>query len=95
MMKDVKQKINEACHAQAHLYVFAAVVGALENGTIHGGGTAEKTAEKIIQLCKAEMQRQVKTLDKAIEAAHGITKAGATKPSIQHLPSDDTEGGAL
>lgn len=71
-MKNLKTHINEACKARAHLHVFDSVVGALESGSISGCGSAEKTAQKIIKLCKVEMQKQLVLMDKAIEAAHGI-----------------------
>ena len=71
-MKALKQHIDAACEAQAHLYVFAGLVGTLEAGTIRGGGSANKTAKKIINLCKAEMTRQYRIKEYAIEAAHGI-----------------------
>lgn len=72
-MKTLKQHIKAASQAHAHLNVFASVVGALENGTISGGGSADKTAMKIVKLCKEEMQKQLKLMDAAVEAAHGIT----------------------
>lgn len=69
-MSNLRKHINEACRAQAHLYVFASVIGVLEGGAISGCGSADKTAQKIIKLCNLEMQKQLRLTDAAIEAAH-------------------------
>ncbi len=81
-VNNLEQYIEAACAARANLHVFDAVASALENGAIAGSGTAQATAIKIGKLCRAEMQKQLRVIDAAIEAAHGITAAptqGETK----------------
>lgn len=65
-----KDPIIEAAHAHSTLNVFGAVVALLEGGLIYdGSGTGARTAAKIIAICNAEGQRQLKRYDKAVEAA--------------------------
>jgi hypothetical protein len=61
-----KPTVRDAAKELAHLYVFAAVVGALENGTI--SGTASKDADKIINLCKAAQQKCLARYDAIVKA---------------------------
>jgi hypothetical protein len=51
----MSKQIDEAAKELAYLYVFSAVVGALENGTI--SGSASKDAERIIKIAKTSQQR--------------------------------------
>lgn len=56
-----------AAHAHSNLNIFAAIVSILEGGHIYGpgAGSACRTADKIITLCKAEQARQLAAYDKA------------------------------
>lgn len=70
----MKKNINAATHAHTNLNTFHSIVVILEGGTLYGdeSKSGNKTANKIIELCKAEQQRQLKIYDEAIKAANGI-----------------------
>lgn len=57
---------KEAAKAKSELYVFAAVVGALENGTIRH--PAEKGALRIIKIAKEEQQKALARMDRHLHA---------------------------
>ena len=59
-------RAREAAKAESQLNVFASIQAILEGGTIDGSGTASATKAKIITLCLAEQQRQLKLYDKAL-----------------------------
>ena len=63
----VDQSITEAMYAHSHLNLYGAIQGMLESGCLYGSdnGSAKQTAQKIIDLCKAEQQRQLTKMDKA------------------------------
>jgi hypothetical protein len=54
-----------ACH-HAALNAYGAVVALLEGGTIPAGTGSYDAQQKIIRLCKAEMQRQLTKYDAAL-----------------------------
>jgi hypothetical protein len=59
------KNIDTAMRAHTNLNVFASVERLLE--TLYGGSaTADKSAERIISICKQEQQRQLKRMDVAI-----------------------------
>lgn len=60
-------RLRIAMESHTNLNTFEAVVAILEGGGIYRGanGSADKTASKIIALCKAEEQRQLTHMDKA------------------------------
>jgi hypothetical protein len=60
-----KPTVKDAAQEMAHLYVFAAVVGALENGTI--SGTASKDAVRIIKLAKDAQRKCLGRYDAIME----------------------------
>lgn len=63
----IPDKLTKAAmDAHCNLNIFAAIVAILEGGTIYGGENA--AAKKIIAICQAEQQRQLKLQDKAIAA---------------------------
>lgn len=70
-MRDLQEwHIRNAAKAHTTLTVFGAVQALLEGGTIHGGNEGGgRTALRIIKLCQAEMQRQLKRYDKHLAAA--------------------------
>jgi hypothetical protein len=55
--------IKEAMNAHTNLTVFSAVQALLENGLIYGPEPA--AVRKIIAICKAEQQRQLRIMDAA------------------------------
>lgn len=52
-----RQHVLEAAQAHTNLTTFEAVVSVLEGGCVYGDNAA---ARKIIKICKAEQQRQLK-----------------------------------
>ena len=71
-----KDTVRNAAQAMAKVYVFYAVIGALENGTISGGDSASKSAQKIIAICKAESGRQLTIYDREVAAIRRALKDG-------------------
>lgn len=69
-MRDRQEEhIKNAAKAHTTLTVFGAVQALLEGGTIHGGKEGgERTALRIIKMCEAEMQRQLKRYDRHLAA---------------------------
>ncbi|MCB8880071.1 hypothetical protein ACELLULO517_07480 [Acidisoma cellulosilytica] len=68
--------INEAARAHSNLNTFASIVTILEGGHIYGlekSQTAQKTAQKIIDICKREQQFQLRAYDAAVHAANKET----------------------
>ena len=63
-----KENINEAAQALAELNVLYAVIGSLENGTIGGGReSADKSALRVIAICKKEAGRQLERHERAVQ----------------------------
>jgi len=58
----LRDHVKEVAKARSDLFVFAAVVGALENGTMRP--PAEAGATRIIRIAKAEQAKALKRLDK-------------------------------
>ena len=56
---------QKAAAAHTNLTMFGAVISLLESGCLYGN-TPFKTAEKIIKLCKAEQQRQLRLYEEAL-----------------------------
>lgn len=65
-----RDPIKEAMNAQTNLNIFAAVEVLLEGGTIYGRTPA--AAGKIIAICRAEQQRQLRIMDKAVADANRV-----------------------
>lgn len=63
---------DAACH-HSTLNTFGAVVAILEGGLLYDSN-ADVTAERIIKLCRAEMQRQLRLYDAAISKAAAAHK---------------------
>lgn len=59
--------VDAAMRAKSHLNIFAAIAAILECGTIYGDNSAKS---KIIKICHAEQQRQLKLMDKAVDAVN-------------------------
>lgn len=55
--------VDAAMCAKSDLNIFAAIDVMLEGGTVCGHNA---TASKIIKLCRAECQRQLRLMDKAV-----------------------------
>lgn len=60
-----KPTVDDAAHEMAALYVFAAVVGALENGTI--SGSSQKDADRIIKIAKIAQGKCLARYDAIVE----------------------------
>lgn len=58
-----KKSVDAAMRAKSDLNIFAAIVAILEGGTVSGGNVA---ASRIIKMCEAEQQRQLRIMDKAV-----------------------------
>jgi hypothetical protein len=54
-------------NAKSDLNIFAGVQALLEGGTVSGSNAA---AAKIIAICRAEAQRQLRLMDKAVAKAN-------------------------
>lgn len=69
----MKTAAKAAAEAHTNLNIFAAVMSLMEGGHVYGpdAGSAATTARKIIQLCKAEQQKQLVIYDKNIAALKG------------------------
>ena len=61
------QTTEEAAHAHTDLNLFGAIITHLEGGHLYTS-SSEKTAQKIIDLCKVEMRSQLRNYDKARNA---------------------------
>jgi len=62
--------INAAAKAHTNLNSFAAVQAILECGVIYASSTnANITAQKIIKICKAQMQKELSAYDDAVAKA--------------------------
>jgi hypothetical protein len=61
----VKEPIRIACEAHSDLNIFAAVIAILEGGTIYTS-SGYSAASKIVKLCKAETQKQLRQYDLAV-----------------------------
>ena len=59
----MSREIDSASKHLAHLYVFSAVIGALENGTVSGPATTD--SNRIIKTAKAAMQKCLKRYESA------------------------------
>jgi len=57
--------VDAAMRAKSHLIIFGAIVAVLEGGTISGDNAAKN---KIIKICHAEQQRQLKRMNRAVAA---------------------------
>ncbi|VVD74224.1 hypothetical protein PHO31112_00746 [Pandoraea horticolens] len=62
-----RDDIMNIVHAHSDLNIFGAIVGVLENGTIHRNDSYS-AAQRIIAICNKEMQRLVKIYDVTIAA---------------------------
>ncbi len=60
---------KEAANAMAQLYVFAAIEGILEGGTVIGGTNSQKAADTILKITKKERVRLLNLYDKRIAGA--------------------------
>lgn len=69
-----KQAAQKAAEAYANLNVFAAVEGMMGGGLLSPSYNA--AADRIIKICQAEMQRQVRAYDAALAA---IQKEGGER----------------
>lgn len=69
------EHVGAAMRAQSELNIFAAIVAILEGGTISGSNTA---SARIIKICQAEQQRQLKLMDKAVAAANTLNAQDAS-----------------
>jgi hypothetical protein len=65
--EEERQRCVNAAHAHTNLNVFASIISLLEGGHVYGpgAGSAQRTADKIIALCKAETARQLAIYDEA------------------------------
>jgi len=59
--------VREITEHHANLNLWAAVVTLLESGGLYGGDeTQNRLRNKVIDLCKAEQQRQLRLMDRAV-----------------------------
>lgn len=56
--------IKEAAEAHTNLNVFASIVSILEGGHLYGA-TSDRTAQRIIEICKAEQAKCLARFDRA------------------------------
>lgn len=63
-MGSTNKNVQDAIEAHTCLNVFAVIVATLESGTPAGKTAA---ARKIIEICKAEQQRQLRRMDAALK----------------------------
>lgn len=63
--KTKAQYARLAMEAHSNLNIYHAIVAILEGGCLYGA--REKTAQKIIALCKAEGFKELKIMDAALE----------------------------
>lgn len=64
--KAAYERVSEAAKAHTRLNTFGQVVAMLEGGCLPSGcASADKAAQKIITLCKAEMMWQLDVYDRA------------------------------
>lgn len=68
MMSRKSDYIKQAAEAHTNLNVFASVVSLLEGGHLYGA-TSDRTAQRIIEICKAEQDRCLARYDSAVAAA--------------------------
>lgn len=66
-MTDRKSKIKEAADAMADLYTFNTIISILEGGNLHAA--SHDAAQKIIRICKNQMQKRLAEFDAASAAA--------------------------
>lgn len=59
--------VKEAAQAHTNLNVFASVVSLLEGGHLYGAHH-DRTAQRIIEICKAEQAKCLARYDRAIAA---------------------------
>ena len=78
MSKKNLPSVEMAARAHTELSRFAAVTVVLEGGDIVSR-TGQKTAEKIIALCEAEQQTQLRIYDAACEAINAAMGKEALK----------------
>ena len=72
-MKELDRLAKEYSNAHVRLNMFYAVIELLEGGTLPGGsGSAGHSAERIITICKAEAQKQLRIHDAALEKMRGL-----------------------
>jgi hypothetical protein len=67
-MPPVEDRIVAAAEAHTDLNTFVAIVSILEGGTVYTA-SGKCTAAKIISLCQAESQKQIKVYDRALDRA--------------------------
>lgn len=65
-MSSTNANVQAAMDAKTNLHVFGAVVSILEGGSL-AGGSSDASAKKIIAMCQAEQQRQLRAMDKALK----------------------------
>jgi hypothetical protein len=68
----VKELIERAARAHSNLNIFAAVAALLEGGVIYPlypSGSASSAAQRIVRICNAEGQKQLRIYDAAIAQA--------------------------
>jgi hypothetical protein len=71
----MKTKINEAANALCRLQTFSIVVNVLEGGTLPGGGDrSHAAANKIINICKAQIQKELRKYDASVASALAAKK---------------------
>lgn len=68
-----RNHIETALRAHTNLSIFAQVESILE-GLYGGSPTANKSAQRIIDICKQEQTRQLRRMDAAIESIEGKFK---------------------
>ena len=63
METDTRAFIEEAAQALSDLNTFAIVISTMENGHLHS--PSYRAAERIITICKAEMDKRLRDYDRA------------------------------
>lgn len=63
------KNIDLAMRSHTNLNVFSSVTALLENSLYGGSPTADKSAQRIIAICKQEQQRQLKRMNARFIAA--------------------------
>jgi len=71
------KRIEEAMCAKTNLHVFGTLIAILEGGTL--SKYSGNAPQRIIAICHKEQQRQLKLMDKAVEAVNKNAERAAIR----------------
>jgi len=80
-----KQTLVHLTHLHTNLNTFGAVVALLEGGLVYSGTNSEKCANRVIDLCKSEMDRLIALHDALREKVlKGAARCGRAGCHLMH-----------